>query len=146
MGITNCGRQRPQIASLWTNCGEQRLQIVMFLFLIQLFISKRLQNGHKMTILLTLVMNSLHKYYCDIAVIMTGFGFTKLTAHFLRYLDSQKSPNFRRIRILRGPNLRRSSVYIYIIDYLSEGLNSADLGVYNLSHTMLTWVIFCLSF
>ena len=45
-----------------------------------------------------LVMNSLHKYYCDIGVIMTGFGFTKLTAHFFRYLDSQKKSEFQRIQ------------------------------------------------
>ena len=56
-----------------------------------------------MTILLTLVMNSLHKYYCDIAVIMTGFGFTKLTAHFLRYLDSQKKSKFQ-----ENPNFKGS--------------------------------------
>ena len=55
-----------------------------------------------MTILLTLVMNSLHKYYCDIAVIMTGFGFTKLTAHFLRYLDSQKKSEFQGIPNFKG--------------------------------------------
>ena len=52
----------------------------------QLFINKMIQNGHKMTILITLinVMNSLQKYYCDIAVTMTGIGFIKLTAHFFR--------------------------------------------------------------
>ena len=47
----------------------------------QLFISKMIQNEHKMTILITLVMNSLQKYYCDIAVTMTRFGFIKLIAH-----------------------------------------------------------------
>ena len=69
-----------------------------------------------MTILLTLVMNSLHKYYCDIAVIMTGFGFIKLTAHFLDIWTAKKSPNFKGFRILRGPNLRRLSVVLNLIN------------------------------
>ena len=58
--------------------------------LTQLFINKIIQNGHKITILITLVMNSLQKYYRDIAVTMTGFGFIKLTAHFFRYIGQLK--------------------------------------------------------
>ena len=61
----------------------------------QLFISKMIQNGHKMTILITLVMNSLQKYYRDIAVTMTGFVFIKLTAHFFRYIGQLKKSEFQ---------------------------------------------------
>ena len=67
----------------------------------QLFISKMIKNGHKMTILIMLVMNSLQKYYRDIAVTMTGFGFIKLTAIFFRFFGQPKKfeflviPNFK---------------------------------------------------
>ena len=61
-----------------------------------------IHNGHKMIILITLVMNSLQKYYLDIAVTMTGFGFIKLIAHFYRYLDSQKKCEFQVIPKFKG--------------------------------------------
>ena len=43
-----------------------------------------------MTILITLVMDSLPKYYHDIALTMTGVGFIKLIADFLRYIGQLK--------------------------------------------------------
>ena len=49
-----------------------------------------IQNGYKITILIMLVMNSLQKYYRDIAVTMTGFSFIKLTAHIIRYIGQIK--------------------------------------------------------
>ena len=75
----------------------------MVKLVIQLFISKMIQYGHKITILVTLVMNSLQKYYHDIAVTMTGFGLIKLIAHCFRYLDSQKNSEFQVI-----PNIKDS--------------------------------------
>ena len=49
-----------------------------------------------MTILITLVMNSLPKYYHDIALTMTGVGFIKLTADFLRYIGQLKKVRISR--------------------------------------------------
>ena len=81
-------------------------------------------------------MNSLQKYYLDIAVTMTGFGFIKLIAHFFRYLDSQKKCEFQVI-----PNIKDSefeeikcsyislwkydslNLYIHLISSKSEPLN-----------------------
>ena len=69
----------------------------------QLFINKIIQNVHKKTILIMLVMDSLQKDYHDIAVTMTGFGLIKLIAHCFRYLDSQKNSKFQVI-----PNIKDS--------------------------------------
>ena len=56
-----------------------------------------IQNEHKMTILITLVMDSLPKYYHDIALTMTGVGFIKLIADFLRYIGQ-----LQKVRISRN--------------------------------------------
>ena len=35
------------------------------------------------------------KYYRDIVITMTGFGFIKLTAHFFRYIGQLKKSEFQ---------------------------------------------------
>ena len=60
----------------------------------QFFINKMIQNGHKMIILITLVMSSLQKHYRDIVVTMTGFGFIRLIAHFFRCIGQPKKSEF----------------------------------------------------
>ena len=73
-----------------------------------------------MTILLKLVMNILHKYYRDITIIMTGFGFIKLTAHFFRYLDSQKKSEFQGIPNFKGSEFEEIKC-IYTLGLLKFG-------------------------
>ena len=79
-----------------------------------------IQNGYKMTILIMLVMNSLQKYYRDIAVTMTGFSFIKLTAHFFRYLDSQKKSEFQGIPNFKGSEFEEIKC-IYTLGLLKFG-------------------------
>ena len=75
-----------------------------------------------MTILIMLVMNSLQKYYRDIAVTMTGFSFIKLTAHIFRYIGQiKKRPNFKGFRILSSPNLRIKCIWIKIAGHWGGG-------------------------
>ena len=71
-----------------------------------------IQNWYKMIILILLVINSLQKYYRDIAVTMTGFSFIKLTAHIFRYIGQIK--NVRILRVSKFWVVRIWGDHVYI--------------------------------